>query len=166
GGALEMKNWLRFLVLALPDESRRRDDHSGRLDITGPITEGRVLINRDCSAIADCRKRRVRVAPDVQAIFCRRRHQPRSPPLASCRLYVALMSVVVPSTVMIRDCQTGGENERLGAGAYHGSRRRLRHSISAVGPKIPSTKAVKGRSLSPAHNTSSVKGGYHVPFRH
>jgi hypothetical protein len=31
----------------------------------------------------------------------------------------------------------------LGAGAYHGSRRRLRHSISAVGPKIPCTKAVK-----------------------
>src|SRR5262249_11238283 len=25
--------------------ARRRDDHSGRLDITGPITEGRVLIN-------------------------------------------------------------------------------------------------------------------------
>src|SRR5262245_59759074 len=62
--------------------------------------------------------------------------------------------------------KTGGVNERLGAGAYHGSRRRLRHSISAFGPKIPSTKAVKGRSLSPAHNTSSVKGGYHVPFRH
>jgi hypothetical protein len=47
------------------------------------------------------------------------------------------------STVMLRDCQTGGENDRLGAGAYRGSRRRLRHSISAVGPKIPSTEAVK-----------------------
>src|SRR5512133_2859088 len=44
---------------------------------------------------------------------------------------------------MLRDCQTGGENDRLGAGAYRGSRRRLRHSISAVGPKIPSTEAVK-----------------------
>src|SRR5215472_6984291 len=43
--------------------------------------------------------------------------------------------------------KTGGENERLGAGAYHGSRRRLRHSISAVGPKIPSTKAVKAGSF-------------------
>src|SRR5215813_8049759 len=39
--------------------------------------------------------------------------------------------------------KTGGENERLGAGAYRGSRCRLRHSIYAVGPKIPSTKAVK-----------------------
>jgi hypothetical protein len=28
----------------------------------------------------------------------------------------------------------------LDAGAYYGSRRRLRHSISAVGPEIPSTK--------------------------
>src|SRR5215813_4139129 len=34
----------------------------------------------------------------------------------------------------------GGENDRLGAGAYRGSRRRLRHSISAVGPETPSTK--------------------------
>jgi hypothetical protein len=33
----------------------------------------------------------------------------------------------------------------LGAGAYHGSRRRL--LISAVGPKIPSTKAVKAGSF-------------------
>src|SRR5262249_5455238 len=41
---------------------------------------------------------------------------------------------------MLRDCQTGGKIERLGACAYRGSRRRLRHSISAVGPKIPYTK--------------------------
>src|SRR5262245_44865903 len=38
------------------------------------------------------------------------------------------------------DCQTGGENDRLDAGAYHGSRRRLRHRISVVGPETPSTK--------------------------
>src|SRR5262249_7966854 len=30
--------------------ARRRDDHSGRLDITGPITEGRVLINAQIAA--------------------------------------------------------------------------------------------------------------------
>jgi hypothetical protein len=30
--------------------ARRRDDHSGRLDITGPITEGRVLINAQVAA--------------------------------------------------------------------------------------------------------------------
>ena len=36
---------------------------------------GRVLINRDCSAIAGCRKRRVRIALDAQAIF-RGRGQP------------------------------------------------------------------------------------------
>src|SRR5215467_13680925 len=52
--------------------------------------------------------------------------------------------------------KTGGENERLGAGAYRGSLRCLRHSISVAGPKIPSTKAVKGRSLSPADKTSSL----------
>src|SRR5262249_50740712 len=56
------------------------------------------------------------------------------------RLSPALWSVAVPSTVMLRDCQTGGENDRLDAGAYHGSRRRLRHSISAVGTEIPCTK--------------------------
>ena len=57
--------------------------------------------------------------------------------------------MVVPSTVMLRDCQTGGENDRLGAGAYHGSRRRLRHSISVVGPETPSKK------------TSLVAGPFH-----
>ena len=33
------------------------------------------LINRDCSAIAGCRKRRVQIAPEAQAIFFRRRRQ-------------------------------------------------------------------------------------------
>jgi hypothetical protein len=38
------------------------------------------------SAIAGCRKRRVRVAPpEAQAIFCRRRHQPSRPPPAKIR---------------------------------------------------------------------------------
>ena len=46
---------------------------------------GRVLINRDSAAIAGYRKRRVRVALDVQAIFCRRRHPPRRQPLAKIR---------------------------------------------------------------------------------
>jgi hypothetical protein len=50
-----------------------------------PQPKGRVLINRDCSAIAGCRKRRVRIAPEAQAIFFRRRHQPRRPPLAKIR---------------------------------------------------------------------------------
>ena len=45
------------------------------------------------------------------------------------------------SIVALPSCsKTGGEIERLGAGAYRGSRCRLRHSISAVGPKIPYTK--------------------------
>ena len=44
---------------------------------------GRVLINRDCSAFAGCRKRRERIALEAQAIFFRRRrHQLRRPPLA------------------------------------------------------------------------------------
>ena len=46
---------------------------------------GRVLINRDCSAIAGCRKRRERIALEAQAIFFRRRHQPRRPPPAKIR---------------------------------------------------------------------------------
>jgi len=37
-------------------------------------------------AIAGCRERRVWVAPpDAQALFCRRRHQPRRPPTAKIR---------------------------------------------------------------------------------
>src|SRR2546430_1503157 len=59
--------------------------HSWRLASTDFCDLGRVLINRDCSAIAGCRKRRVRDAPDVQAAFCRRRHQPSRPPLARIR---------------------------------------------------------------------------------
>ena len=47
---------------------------------------GRVLINRDCSAIAGCRKRCVQIALDAQAIFFRRRHQPRRPPPAKMRM--------------------------------------------------------------------------------
>jgi hypothetical protein len=43
---------------------------------------GRVLINRDCSAIAGRRKR---LLAEAQAIFCRRRHQPRRPPPANIR---------------------------------------------------------------------------------
>jgi len=39
---------------------------------------GRVLINRDCSAIAG-------LPHDAQAIFRRRRHQPRRPPPANIR---------------------------------------------------------------------------------
>jgi len=54
-----------------------------------------------------------------------------------------------------RDCQTGGENDRLGAGAYRGSRRRVRHSISAVGAKIPYTKK---RPLARGHRVASATG--------
>jgi hypothetical protein len=36
-------------------------------------------------AIAGCRKRRVQIALAAQPIFCRRRHQPRRPPLAKIR---------------------------------------------------------------------------------
>ena len=68
----------------------------------------------------------------------------------------ALWLVVVLSVIMLRDCQTGGEIERLDAGAYRGSLRCLRHSISADGPKIPYTKAVKSRSLSPADKRHQI----------
>src|SRR6516165_8683480 len=58
---------------------------------------------------------------------------------------------------MLRDCQTGGENDRLGAGAYRRSHRCLRHSISAVGPQIPSTEAAKTARAGPftSRQTSS-----------
>ncbi|SRR5947209_6960162 len=46
---------------------------------------GRVLINCDCSTVAECRRQCVRVGPHAQAIFFRRRHQPRRPQLAKIR---------------------------------------------------------------------------------
>jgi hypothetical protein len=51
----------------------------------------------------------------------------------------------------------GRENDRLGAGAYRRSHRCLRHGISAVGPKIPSTEAVKTARAGPftSRQTSS-----------
>jgi hypothetical protein len=54
----------------------RRSEHGAELG---------TLINRDCSAIAGCRKRRVRIALDAQAIFL------RSPPAekATARQYQA-----------------------------------------------------------------------------
>jgi len=55
--------------------------------------------------------------------------------------------------------KTGGENERLGAGAYRGSRCRLRHGISAVGPKIPYTKK---RPLGPVPFTSRQTSSHSI----
>ena len=93
---------------------------------------------------------RERARPEPQAICCRRRYQPRRPHQQICDYSPHCNSMAVPSTVMFRDCQTGGENDRLGASAYHGSRRRLRHSISVIGPETPSTK-----------KTSLVAGPFH-----
>ena len=50
GLSSECRTGVRTAAFPLADDivafcDRRRDDHSGRLDITGPITEGRVLIN-------------------------------------------------------------------------------------------------------------------------
>ena len=45
---------------------------------------GRVLINRDCSAIAAANDVCVLLS-DAQAVFLRRRHQPRRPPAAKIR---------------------------------------------------------------------------------
>src|SRR5262245_32335568 len=53
--------------------------HGDPTEVRRPCTH----INRDCSAIAGGRKRRG--AQDVQAIFCRRRHQARRPPHAKIR---------------------------------------------------------------------------------
>jgi len=55
----------------------------------------------------------------------------------------------------------GGENDRLGAGAYRGSRRRLRHSISAVGPETPHQEKTAARPLnlpcSSAHRPCALR---------
>ena len=59
-----------------------------------------------------------------------------------------------------RDCQTGGEIDRLGAGACRGSRRCLRHRISVVGPKIPCTKAVKTARRSGAGAARKMRAGH------
>jgi hypothetical protein len=48
-------------------------------------------------------------------------------------------------------------NDRLGAGDYHGSRRRLRHSISAVGTETPSTKRRPLGPLSPADKINAER---------
>src|SRR5262249_43267120 len=45
----------------------------------------RVLRNRSYAAMAGCRKRGARIAPQAQAVFRRRRHQPRRPPPAKIR---------------------------------------------------------------------------------
>jgi hypothetical protein len=71
---------------------------------------GRVLINRDCSAIAGCRKRRVRIAPEAQAVFCRRRHQPRRPPrniIVSVGIYVK-NSIIPSMTQLVRSSLAKG----------------------------------------------------------
>jgi len=51
-----------------------------RADV-GDQRDCRLGLRSATSAIAGCRNRRVRIAPETQAIFFRRRHQPRRPPL-------------------------------------------------------------------------------------
>jgi hypothetical protein len=48
-------------------------------------------------------------------------------------------------------------NDRLGAGDYHGSRRRLRHSISAVRTETPSTKRRPLGPFSPADKINAER---------
>src|SRR5262245_17064922 len=84
------------------------------------------ISGRDAQAVATSREVRRQQAGDYSPDYC-------------------------PWLSLLLSCSgTGGANERLGASAYRGSLRCVRHSISVAGPKIPSTKAVKGRSLSPA----------------
>src|SRR5262244_2611096 len=57
-------------------DHRRSDAHAAEngfatkssVNKSAKVVLGRVLINRDCSAIAGCRKRRVKVASEAQAI--------------------------------------------------------------------------------------------------
>jgi hypothetical protein len=82
---------------------------NGGLNKSAKVVLGRVLINRDCSAIAGCHKRRVQMALDAQAIFRRRRHQPRRPPLARCN-NSADLSVAIGSRMMVRCAILQGRN--------------------------------------------------------
>jgi hypothetical protein len=58
-------------------------------------------------------------------------------------------------SLLLSCSKTGGENDRLGAGPYHGPRCRLRHSRSAVGPETPSTKIETARA-GPFHQRDNV----------
>jgi hypothetical protein len=71
---------------------------------------------------------------------CSRGPLPPSPPAKKATISNRIMAGGPPfyCPVLGKDRRRG--NDRLGAGAYHGSRRRLRHSISAVGTETPSTK--------------------------
>jgi hypothetical protein len=67
-----------------PMSHRKTDLGIPRPRRTAKVVLGRVLVNRDCSANRWPPKRRNMLSlPDAQAIFCRRRHQPRRPPLAN-----------------------------------------------------------------------------------
>ena len=78
---------------------------------------------------------------EAQAIFFRRRHQREQAAISKPATIARIMAGGPPSYCPVsREKTDGGENDRLGAGACRGSRRRLRHSISAVGPETPSTK--------------------------
>src|SRR5262245_668182 len=74
---------------------------------------GRVLINRDSSAIAGCRKRRARIAPNVQAVFCRRRHHARRPPLAKTRPGSPAPTMGPGTGVYVTGPPSGGKNRTL-----------------------------------------------------
>jgi len=57
---------------------------------------------------------------------------------ASINRPATIARIIVRGCSLLLSCsKTGGEIERLGAGAYL---RCLRHSISVAGPKIPYTK--------------------------
>ena len=84
--------------------------HPWRPSGAGCLELGRVLINRDCSAIAGCRKRRVRIAPDAQATFCR-----RAVTVEAVTIPVVTSMVIVP--VRAQELQVNpGEIKNNGAG--------------------------------------------------
>jgi hypothetical protein len=71
------------------------------------------------------RTRRVRIGPDVQAILCRRRHQPRRPALAKIRSG-SQAPTIGPGQQYLEECPAPIANSRRSAGRLrsHGGKRR------------------------------------------
>src|SRR5262249_61164182 len=67
----------------------------------------------------------------------------------------------LPFSCLVLGKPAGGKNARLGAGAFRGSLRRLRHSISAVGPEPPHQEKTAARPLnlpcSSAHRPCALR---------
>ena len=118
-----------------------------------------VLMNRDCSAIAGG-KRRVLIASEVQAIFCRRRHQSRRLPLADDALHHAQASSITRTLPQGGGCAAPKRCPSCGgrAGARHlGGARLFR-------PSRPRSHMLAYKDLTRRRDTETRLCVKHEPF--